>query len=128
MTTNLLCTLVITLLTNVIQSDNAVWGPDPFIVLPTWPPQPVQKIVTPATEHYQTTNISEHLTLRWAWAGQTHDHTVDRLLSSVTRVNRLRQQWEECELRTNATETVVYSGVISIPNGIVATNNLFLEP
>src|SRR5690348_2735812 len=99
MTTNLIFQLIITLVTNVANSDNAhqenAWEQHGDMIS-------FSPVTVPATERYNTTNIERVATIKFTYEGQDKQLDVERkLISSVTRVMKLTQEWEQGELRTN---------------------------
>lgn len=113
MTTNILAAVVITLLTNVVPSDNSrgcsmysdqfshlVYGHDcrPYV---------------PATEQYLTTNVTEHTEITVKLPQGPKTFTMDRTISSVTAILRKLEQWQPAGVRTNQ---LLQSGSITITN------------
>lgn len=100
MTTNILCKLIIALVTNVVSSDNAQWGPARFFVYPEGGGPP--ELIRPATEKYTTTTVEEVATIHWLYQGADGQAQVWRkMLSSVTEIMRLKQEWESVGRTTN---------------------------
>lgn len=101
MITNLIASVVITLVTNVVPSDNAVWENDYTMVLTTWPGQYGKRLAKTATESYLTTNVVEHTVVTVPLPNGPATFTQDRTMSSVTAILRKLEQWEPAGIRTN---------------------------
>ncbi len=101
MLTNLIASAVITLVTNVFPSDNAVYEPDYSIAYATYPAQFGQRVKTPATEKYLTTNIVEHSEITVQIHGRSKVFYDDRTISSVTAILRKLEDWKPAGIRTN---------------------------
>ena len=105
MTTNLLCQIIITLVTNVLNGDNAGFSQEltqhgDYIY--------TTNVFHAASERYVTTEISKVATIHWTYEGVPGQSEVSRkTLSSLTQVLRLKQQWENAETRTNLVLTNV---------------------
>jgi len=115
MTTNIIATVIIALVTNVVTTDNSEQRPDLVFRGGMFLTEESRR--TAPTEKYLTTNVLERTTVRWTWAGEQKEHVTERLLSSVTRVLKLKQEWEQGELRTN--EPI---GEIRVGTLVVSTN------
>jgi hypothetical protein len=112
MLTNLLAQIVITLVTNVVQTDNAVWVPDYSVAYATYPAQFGQRISTPATERYLTTNVTEHTTVTVPLSDGPAVFTKDKLLSSVTGILRKLEDWQPAGVRTNDPAPPPWTGIL----------------
>lgn len=99
MTTNLLCAVVITIVTNVVPSDNARWERDWGM---SWPEGGgPMRIAAPATESYLTTNVTEHSVITVPLPGGAKEFSSDRLISSVTAILKKLEEWKPAGMRTN---------------------------
>lgn len=101
MTTNIIATIIVTLITNVVTSNNAVYEPDYSFAYATLPATYAQRLKTPATEQYLTTNVTERVTIQYEWNGEKREYSESRLIKSVTAIQRLKQAWESAGVRTN---------------------------
>lgn len=129
MITNIIATVFITLVTNVTHSDNAQWGVDYGIMYLTNPEKYGRKLEKPATERYVTTEIIQRKTLTAQHDGTQFSSVQDKMLSSVTEILRLREQWEPSGIKTNSPYPwgVVYTNVIWCSTNVVTTNILWLN-
>jgi hypothetical protein len=126
MITNIIAQVVVALVTNVVHSDNAEWGLDYGRILPMNPPRYADQMIKPATERYATTEISERTTVSYTFDGKPYEHVIrERMLSSVTRILRLKEQWEDAGVRTNATESQTIWGEVWTNNTILYKTNSF---
>lgn len=105
MLTNLIASVVLTLSTNVVETDNAVR--DSYatgLILTSNPPQTEMRsyLITPATEKYQTETVTETKTLQFEAEGQKFQQQLgQREVSSVTRTFKLKQEWVDAGVKTN---------------------------
>src|SRR4051812_30965449 len=99
--TNIIASLIVTLITNVVSTDNSVWGPDYSVNLTSYPAQYGKRIVSQATERYLTTNVTQRTTITVA----LESFTVDKAISSVTAVLRKLEDWKPAGVRTNDVST-----------------------
>jgi len=120
MITNLVTQLIITLVTNVVQTDNAQWKDlghiGTFQMTPdysqaTWGAQ----MVAPATERYTTTNVVERATLTWELWGEKRTQTVERPVWSATVTERKFENW------------VPVNSPLVITNFTLTTTNIILN-
>jgi hypothetical protein len=103
MITNIIAAVVITLSTNIVPTDNAVWGRDWALMYPEGGGPSV--IFKPATEQYLTTNVVENTKITVKLSDGPHTFYVDRTISSVTAILRKREQWEASGVKTNEIPT-----------------------
>lgn len=102
MVTNVVASLVISLITNVVESNNAEWVTDYSIQHAVLGPNSYGKrIGKPATERYLTTNIIERRILSLEHEGWNYNSTQDKLLSSVTAIQKLQETWKDAGFKTN---------------------------
>ena len=125
MTTNIIAAITVALVTNVVTTDNSEPQPEYVFRGGTFLTQESRR--TAPTEKYLTTNVLERTTVRWTWAGEQKEHVSEKLLSSVTRVLRLKQEWEQGEVRTNRLSSVFGDLGIGEPAWITITN-LIIKP
>lgn len=101
--TNILAKLIVSLATNVVQSDNAVYEPDYRIAYLTNPITYGNRLKTPATERYVTTNVEQVTAIEWSSSLSSGRHEIERkMLSSVTAILKLKSDWEPAGIRTNS--------------------------
>ena len=122
MTTNILATLVITLVTNVLHTDNSADQPQ-F----EWEQHGMKLYQNPVrtrpTERYELTEVYERAMLSYEIAGQRYNHIAyEKPLSSVTRILRLKEQWEDVGTRTNDWQTLVWTNLAIRGNATIWTN------
>jgi len=102
MTTNIVAAVVITLVTNVVPSDNAVYEPDfsvSYAVIGS--NQHPMRLAKVATEKYLTTNVTEHTEVTVTLADGPHTFAVDKSISSVTAILKRLEDWKPAGVRTN---------------------------
>ena len=83
------------LVTNVVEGDNAIKGPDTSIIFPSYPVQYGTEIIQPATEKYQDIKVAEVTTLQFRWKDKDWTVTHRKLVSYKRRVFRKKEEWEE---------------------------------
>lgn len=102
--TNLVFKVVVALVTNVVETDN---GSNQNELVQRGDVIQFEPVKRAATERYITTEVNSVSTLTFTYEGQDHRLELERkLISSVTRVLKLRQEWVEGELRTNDVKAV----------------------
>lgn len=128
--TNLLCSIIITLVTNVMHTDNAKWGPQCGVFYPEGG-QP-QEIKQPATEQYDTTTVEKVVTIYWTYEDVPGQTEISRkLLSSVTRIMCKKEQWEAAGMRTNDVTARQnfnswFKGSVFLPDNLIS--NIVIQP
>jgi hypothetical protein len=89
MITNLICQVVLSLVTNTTNAN---------FDLPTGAPG------SPGKARHVMTNVFERATITWVISGRTNVCTSDKLIYSATQVLRLREVWESGPLTIHQTE------------------------
>lgn len=82
--TNLLCQVILSLVTNITNVTYEM---------------PLGSPNRAGTERHIMTNVFERATITWVIKGQTNTHHADRLIYSATQVLRLQETWVPQELR-----------------------------
>lgn len=132
MLTNILAAVAITLVTNVVQTDNSsgcsLYHPG---VIPLVYGHECKPFI-PATERNITTNVLERTKVVVTINGAERIFESERLLSSVTAVLRRLDEWRLSEHRTNSVGSAVlhepWSGYWTNTNVVILTNRLLLTP
>jgi len=102
MTTNILATVIVTLVTNVTTVDNAVRGPTLWQDVPANWMAPSEHNIIQATEKYETTSILENRTIQFEAEGKSFTNLLSmREVSSFTRKFVLKSEWQSMGQLTN---------------------------
>jgi hypothetical protein len=123
MITNILAAVAITLVTNVVQTDNSSGcsmhqpGVIPLVYGHNCTPY------VPATERRLTTNVTELTTVKLTIAGEEKSFESQRLISSVTAVLRRLDEWKPAEIKTNS---IAKAGTFSRADSIIVGNGQLL--
>lgn len=102
MITNLLASIIVSLVTNVTTTDNEIkanqWG-----IVYTVNPPIYDNGARPATERYETTTVHERRSLKCEVEGKPVEHLLsERLVSSVTKSFALRPaEWVVKDIKVN---------------------------
>lgn len=123
MITNIVVSVVITLVTNVVQTDNAEYEQSRIFA---WPEGGVPSVrVKEATERYTTTNVTEHTEITVPLPDGPRTFTVDKAISSVTSILKKLEEWKPAGVRTNdiapppSNESSAVWTNIQILNGVI---------
>lgn len=98
MLTNLIASVVVTLVTNVSHSDNGRLATSWYSS--TTPPQSWID-GQPATEKYITTEVKRRTSVTFVFPDGEHTLVDEKLLSSVTEVLKRKDEWVKAFVRTN---------------------------
>lgn len=110
--TNLVATVVVTLITNVLQSDNTIWSTDPSILVPS------RRVALPPTEQYETTVVSERKHIEFEYEGRKITYAVsERELFRNKVTSQIVQLWKPTQMEHTTNE------VIQGERGIMLTNS-----
>lgn len=107
MLTNLIASIVVTLVTNTVTTDNAVHAPDysfggnvytleakPAIYYS--PNYTSTKVIAPATEKTDTTTVTEIRRLQFELEGKAYVIEIgQRVVSETQKTFKLKQEWKE---------------------------------
>lgn len=124
--TNILASIVLSLVTNVMVTDNAVRDP---LTREGWELMGdnmfarTRRLITPATERYTLTEVREIKAMISALDGQSFSNLVsERLVSSTTKTEKLLQEWAIVGVVTNDVTPPVRTNVLRIVHFDTVTN------